>query len=160
MTARHAYAWVYEKVLHRAWEGAKHRPIPQYLRELEKTQWLSFEEMEKRQVDALRALLTHAQTNVPYYRELFGKIGFDPRSVKCREDIAVIPVLTKDIIRARYDDLVDPAHRGRNIRKGTSGSTGAPLMFEHSQDSYAWRQAMRIRGYRWAGFELGARTLH
>jgi phenylacetate-CoA ligase len=160
MKTRYAYAWVYEKVLHRAWEGAKHRPIPQYLAELEKSQWLSAEEIERRQVDALRALLVHAQTNVPYYRETFAKIGFDARGVTRREDLAELPLLTKDVIRERNDDLVDPAHRGRNIRKGTSGSTGAPLIFEHSQDSYAWRQATRIRGYRWAGFQLGAPTLH
>jgi phenylacetate-CoA ligase len=157
---RDPYAWVYENVLHRAWERAKRRPIPQYLDHLDKTQWLSAEEIEQLQLSSLCALLVHAQTNVPYYRELFAKIGFDARGVKRSEDIAVIPVLTKDIIRARYADLVDPAHRGRNIRKGTSGSTGAPLMFEHSRDSYAWRQATRIRGYRWAGFQLGARTLH
>ena len=155
------YGWVYQRVLHRTWERyVKRRPIPDYLDALEKSQWLSPEELTRLQVRSLRELLTHAQANVPYYRELFAKVGFDARGVTRREDIAAIPVLTKEIIRERYDDLIDPAHRGLNIQKGTSGSTGVPLKFEHCLDSNSWREATRIRGYRWAGYRVGGPTFH
>lgn len=158
---RDLYGWVYTSALLPAWERyVKHRPLLDYLESLEKSQWLSLAEMEALQVRALRALLTHAQANVPYYRELFAKVGFDPRGLTRREEIRVIPVLTKDIIRERYDDLVAPAHRGLNFEKGTSGSTGVPLKFEHCADSNAWREATRIRGYRWAGYRVGGPTFH
>ncbi len=160
MKSRDSYAWVYEKILHRAWEGARHRPVPRYLASLEKTQWLPADELAQIQLESLRGLLIHSQRHVPYYIDLFWKIGFDARGITRRDDLAELPLLTKDIIRERYNDLVEPSHRGRNIRKGTSGSTGAPLMFEHSQASYAWRQAMKFRGYRWAGFRMGAPTLY
>jgi phenylacetate-CoA ligase len=158
---RDLYAWAYEKIRHGAWERfVKRRPIPGYLDQLEKSQWLSAAELEAMQLQSLRDLLVHAQTNVPYYKELFGKIGFDGRDVRRRSDIGGIPLLTKEIIRERYDDLIAPEHRGKNIIKGTSGSTGVPLKFELSLDSNAWREAMKIRGYRWAGFRLGGKTFH
>ena len=155
------YGWLYQSVLHQSWERyVKRRPIPAYLESLEKSQWSPASELERVQIRALRQLLTHAQANVPYYRELFAQVRFDPRGLSKREDVAQIPVLTKEIIRERYDDLVDPAHRGLNIQKGTSGSTGVPLKFEHCLDSNSWREATRIRGYRWAGYRVGGPTFH
>ena len=46
------------------------------------------------------------------------------------------------------------------ITKRTSGSTGQPLEFEYDAGSEAWRQAVRMRGYGWAGYRQGDRTLH
>jgi phenylacetate-CoA ligase len=155
------YAWAYEKVRHGAWERyVRHRPIPRYVSYLEKTQWLSTGELETLQLQSLKDLLSYAKTHVPYYRELFAKIGFDARDVRKREDIAGIPILTKDIIRERYKDFVAPEHEATNVKKSTSGSTGLPLNFEHSLDSNAWREAIKLRGYRWAGYRLGGPTLH
>jgi phenylacetate-CoA ligase len=155
------YAWTCEKVLMNAWERAvRRRPTMQYLAWLRETQWLSPERIEALQLEKLRALLLHAGTNVPYYRELFRAVGFDPRDLRSRQDLAVIPPLTKEIVRARYADLVDPAHRGKNLKKGTSGSTGHPLKFEYSADSEAWRQAVKIRGYEWGGYRIGLPTFH
>src|SRR6185503_19426359 len=113
------------------------------------------EAIARAQLADLRNLLAYAQSNVPYYRQLFAKLGFDARDVKRREDLAAFPVLTKDIIRERYEDLIDPAHRGKNIAKGTSGSTGAPLKFEYSRESENWRAATRVRGYGWSGYKPG-----
>jgi phenylacetate-CoA ligase len=127
---------------------------------LDRTQWLSRAEIDEIQMKDLRALLEHAGTNVPYYRELFRKLGFAPREVKRREDLAALPLLTRDILRERYDDLVDPAHRGNNVVKGTSGSTGAPLRFEYCWSSEVWRTAVKLRGYGWGGYRPGLPTMH
>jgi phenylacetate-coenzyme A ligase PaaK-like adenylate-forming protein len=150
-----------ERVFLPAWERTVHgRSTFEHLAFLETTQWWTPEELEALQLAKLRALLVHAGQEVPYYRELFRRIGFSPRELRHRADLACIPPLTKEIIRERYDDLVAPAHRGRNLRKGTSGSTGTPLSFEYSPSSHAWREATKIRGYRWGGFELGHVTFH
>lgn len=154
------YAWACENFLSPAWERVRRRPTLTHLEFLEATQWLEPHVIERIQLEKLRALLTYAREHVPYYRELFHQVGFDPRGMTKREDIEIIPVLTKDIIRERYDDLVDPAHRGLNLKKGTSGSTGTPLKFEYCRSSYAWREATRIRGYRWAGYRVGSPTFY
>jgi phenylacetate-CoA ligase len=155
------YAWAYEHVLFPAWQRAAHgRSIAEHLEEIESSQWLPRVDLDRIQLDRLVALLEHAKAHVPYYQELFANVGFDPRDVTRREHLQDLPLLTKEIIRERYDDLLDPTRRRATIKKGTSGTTGRPLLFEYDDESEAWRQAVRIRSYRWAGFRLGLPTLH
>ena len=127
---------------------------------LERSQWFSENERERDVEHSLRRLVLHAATNVPYYREVFRERGLDPRAVRTRKDLAELPLLTRDIVRERYDDLVDPAHRGKNLKKGTSGTTGKPLKFEYSLASECWRQATKLRGYAWAGYRPGRKTFY
>lgn len=156
-----AYAWAYANVFFPTWQRlVRRRPIQAHLALLESTQWLAREELERMQVASLRALLEHAGKNVPYWRELFRRIGFDPRGVRRTADLVELPILTREIVQERYDALVDPARRATNIRKGTSGTTGVPLKFQYCNESEAWRQATRLRGYGWAGYRMGLRTLH
>lgn len=158
-----AYDWAYGalfgKVLLPAWErGIRRRDTLTLLAHLERSQWLDPEARERADVASLVNLLTHAERHVPYYRELFRQQRFEPRGVKSRRDLAVLPLLTRDIVRERYDDLIDPAYRGINLKKGTSGSTGKPLKFEYSPNSECWRQAVKLRGYGWAGYRPGLKT--
>jgi phenylacetate-CoA ligase len=154
-----AYGALFEKVLLPAWErGIRRRDTLGLLSHLEQSQWLDPESRERADVASLVQLLSHAGRHVPYYRELFRRLRFDPRAVKSRKDLAELPLLTRDIVRERYDDLIDPSYRGLNIKKGTSGSTGKPLKFEYSPNSECWRQAVKLRGYRWAGFRPGRKT--
>ena len=144
-----------------AWDVAvRRRETRQHLLALERSQWLDPAVREAEELRSLVELLTYAGREVPYYRELFHACRFDPRSVRSRADLHVLPLLTREIIRERYDDLVDPRHRGKNLKKGTSGSTGNPLKFEYSQESESWRQAVKIRGYGWAGYRPGKKTFY
>jgi phenylacetate-CoA ligase len=155
------YAAFYGAFLSPIWERViRRRDTPKYLARLEQSQWLSPEERAQEDVAALRTLLSYAGQNVPYYRDAFAAARFDPRAVTSRADLAVLPLLTREIIRERYADLVDPAHRGKNLKKGTSGSTGTPLKFEYSTDSECWRQAVKLRGYGWAGHRPGIKTFY
>jgi phenylacetate-CoA ligase len=154
-----AYGAVFEKLLLPIWERAiRQRDTLRHLAYLEQSQWCSEAERDRLQFEALTRLLQHAGTHVPYYRELFQALGIDPREIRSRADLAALPVLTREIVSERYDDLVDPAHRGKNLKKGTSGSTGKPLKFEYSRDSEHWRQAVKMRGYGWAGHRPGRKT--
>jgi phenylacetate-CoA ligase len=155
------YGWAYGNVLFPAWQRVvRGRPIRDRIAILERTQWLTPEELERLQIDALRSLLDHAGRRVPYWRELFARLRFDPRSVSAVADLEALPPLTREIIQERFDDFVDPALHATNIRKGTSGTTGVPLRFEYCNQSEAWRNAVRLRGYGWAGYRLGQPTLY
>ncbi|MGH7271443.1 MAG: glycosyltransferase, partial [Polyangiaceae bacterium] len=91
------YARAYRSMLFPAWQRAVHgRPIGAHLRELEKTQWLAREERDKSQLESLRALLEHAGRSVPYWRDLFRRVGFDARQVRSVSDLEALPLLTKD----------------------------------------------------------------
>lgn len=153
------YGTVFGNLLLPTWERAiRRRDTLKHLSYLERSQWLPPAECERAQGAALTQLLCHAATHVPYYRELFRTHHIDPRAITSRAALAEVPLLTRDIVRERYRDLIDPAHRGSNLKKGTSGSTGKPLKFEYSPDSEHWRQAIKMRGYSWAGYRPGRKT--
>ncbi len=155
------YAGVYQRLLWPTWERlARGRTTAQHLGFLEKMQWRSPEAIERCQLGALRALLSHAGRNVPYWRDTFRRLGFDARDVVRRDDLAALPILTREIVRERYHELVDPTYARVNLKKGTSGSTGTPLKFEYCPESESWRQAVRIRGYSWSGYRPGLRAFY
>ncbi len=155
------YARAYRHWMWPAWERlVRGRTTPKHLAFVDAMQWRSPEEVDLYQVESLRALLVHAGERIPYWREVFARVGFDARAVTRREDLAALPVLTREIVRERYGDLVDPAYAGVNLKKSTSGSTGAPLWFEYSPESESWRQAIRIRGYSWSGYRPGLPVLY
>ncbi|HWZ87481.1 MAG TPA: hypothetical protein VNW92_01490, partial [Polyangiaceae bacterium] len=154
-----AYGAAFESLLFPFWERVvRGRGTLQHLAYLQKSQWLVREEREHEESNALKKLLCYAGQNVPFYRELFRTHRFDPRGVGSVADLAGLPLLTREIVRERYEDLVDPSHRGKNFKKGTSGSTGKPLKFEYSRESECWRQAIKLRGYGWAGYRPGRKA--
>ena len=151
-----AYARFYKGALWPAWERVvRGRLTPDHLAFLESSQWFPREQIEAYQLAALRSLLSHAGEHVPYYRELFRALRFDARDVSSARDLSALPLLTRDIVRERYEDLLSDEYIGPSFKKGTSGSTGTPLKFEYSLDSECWRQAMRVRGYSWGGYRPG-----
>jgi phenylacetate-CoA ligase len=153
------YSWTYDKLASGVWQRVAHgRPVARYAAFLERTQWLDADAIERLQLIELRALLRHAAGRIPYYRDLFARIGFDPRDVRSRADIEQLPLLTRDVVRERAADLVLPA-RGRSFVKETSGTTGTPMRIEYCNDSESWRQAVRLRGYGWAGYRQGQPAL-
>jgi phenylacetate-CoA ligase len=156
-----AYAALFGAVLMPSWERViRRRDTLKYLDYLKVSQWLPREVRSKRELVELRQLLSYAEAHIPYYRELFRRERFDPRGVASRRDLEVLPLLTRQIVRERYADLVDPAHNGKTLKKGTSGSTGFPLKFEYSMTSEYWRQAVKLRGYGWAGYRPGLKTFY
>ncbi|MCP2935805.1 hypothetical protein NK983_24240, partial [Salmonella enterica subsp. enterica serovar Typhimurium] len=86
------------------------------------------ERLEALRVQRLRALLTHAAAHVPYYRDLFARIGFDPAAVSSLTDLQRLPFLDKPLIRAHTDALKADDARGL-ARFNTGGSSGVPLIF-------------------------------
>jgi phenylacetate-CoA ligase len=99
-------------------------------REIRDEPWQSEDEVRRRQFERLSHLLEHAETTVPYYREMFRSLGIASRDVRSFEDFARLPVLTKDILRERCDDLVSEAvDRNSLLAHHSGGSTGVPVTF-------------------------------
>src|SRR5258706_14829915 len=80
-------------------EWAKGHDTARVRRELEKTQWWGPDEIGRLRIARLKALLADAAATVPYYRNLFSSIGFNPRDLRSEADLASLPLLTKDAIR-------------------------------------------------------------
>lgn len=97
-----------------------------------------------------------AYKEVPYYKELFTSIGFNPDQFLGTRDIAKIPLLDKDVLRKQYQMLVsnNAAKYGMQWEK-TSGSTGTPLNILHDNNCLANKSAATFRAFRWTGYRFG-----
>ncbi|MEX2690281.1 MAG: hypothetical protein Q6351_008175 [Candidatus Njordarchaeum guaymaensis] len=85
-----------------------------YYKWLMKTQWLTREELEEIQNLRLRAIIKHTYHNVPYYRRIFEVLGLKPSDIQTKEDLKLLPVLTKNDIRKHFDNLIAKTIRNIN----------------------------------------------
>ena len=74
-------------------------------RELQANQRLSADELRAHSNRNLRKTIAHAHEHVPYYRRLFRERGLEPRAIRTVDDLPLLPVLTKQIIRSHFDEL-------------------------------------------------------
>ena len=124
------------------------------LRELERSQWWTGEQIEAERVRRLRALLAGAQAHVPYYRQLFAQTGFEPDVIRSVADLARLPLLTKALIRVNIEALkADDATALK--RYNTGGSSGEPLVFFIGKDRVSHDVAAKWRATRWWGVDIG-----
>ena len=131
------------------------------LRELERSQWWSRDELLELQHQRLRRLVKQAYDNVPYYRRIFDVRGLKPNDIESIEDLAKLPVLNKLLVRKNFDDMVARGFPAKEmIPNATGGSTGETLAFYSTRDDlYNWGFAAAQRAYRWAGYEIGDRLV-
>lgn len=156
------YGPVFRHVLFPAYEsGLRGRKTLQYLREYEKSQWLPQEKVAALQWQKLQRLIRHCWDQVPYYRERWQPLGINgPDDIASPADYARLPVLQKPEIRANFDKFVARDHQGGLLYKTTGGSTGEPLRFGYTRESYERRLSIMWRGYGWSGAHLGQRTAY
>jgi phenylacetate-CoA ligase len=108
------------------------------------------------QLARLGRVLRHAEAKVPYYRELFRATRISAADIRTLEDLAALPVLTKDIVRDRLDDLITEGIPTNDLVPGnTGGSTGTPLRFYREASYMAASEAATMRNFRQAGWEPG-----
>ncbi len=159
MSTRDLYGQVFARALFPFWERVvRRRPMLDHLAYLERTQWLALDELRSIQLDGLRKLLAHAGAHVPFYRARLADIR--PADVRGLDDLHRIPVLTREQaqeIGAAWRSTVAPFPA---VEKTTSGTGGRPLRFGYDIGSNHWRNAVKLRGYGWAGYRLGDRCLH
>lgn len=117
-------------------------------------------EIEKSQLKELKKLLKHAYFSCDFYRKQWDEIGFDYSKVTSISELEQLPVLTKDVIRENYSQIISNKFRGQNFIKSTGGSSGTPLKLELNKESNERRQAVMWRGYGRLGAGLGVKTLY
>ncbi len=121
---------------------------------MEERQWWDRDRLRDWQSRELREFLGRVGRQVPYYRRLFGELGFDPAAVAGPADLARLPVLTKALIREHIDDL-KAADAGSLGRFNTGGSSGEPLIFYIGRERVSDDVAAKWRATRWWGVDIG-----
>ena len=155
------YGLLFQKFLYPTWEtGLRRRPTLLHHRELERTQWCSLDELLALQERSLQRLLEHIWSNVPYEQHRYARAGVGPGDIRRLSDLTKLPLLTRDEARDNLEARRSTASPLPLIDKSTSGTTGRPLAFAYDRGSEYWRQAVKIRGYSWAGYRPGDKSFH
>jgi phenylacetate-CoA ligase len=140
------------------YELASGRQIMARLAELNRSQWLTREQLLTLQKEKLHCLLKYADEHIPYYQRVFKQVGFEPDQILASPtSFHKIPLLSKAAIMENFDDMIttEPSRRKRLSRFWTSGSTGHPLSFIHDTSFRDYLTADLHRHIMWTGWTLG-----
>jgi phenylacetate-CoA ligase len=114
------------------------------------------EKVRENQFKKLSTLLAHAESHVPYYREMFRDLGITSRDIRSSSDFARLPVLTKEIVRERLGDLVREDVPLDSLSPHFSGgSTGVPLKFYRDSKYMSASDAGTYRNLEQCGWRPG-----
>jgi len=121
---------------------------------------LSRDELDSIQFSKFKKIVSHAYTNVPYYKRTFNEVNLHPSHIKCLDDIEKIPILTKDLARKHQADLIASNIKDYSVKKGkTGGTTGIPLEILKDEFDRSVTWASYYRWYRWIGIKQNDKTL-
>lgn len=150
------YSVIDRKILIPLGDRLKGRNLHGAFAEALQTEWLSEDRLRELQNEKLRRLVRHCYENVPYYRRVFMERKLRPEDIRDREDLAKLPVLTKQLIREHYQELCAEDIRLRQTLEGsTGGSTGTPMRFLEDLETWNKTRGLNLRGWTWAGFQVG-----
>jgi phenylacetate-CoA ligase len=126
------------------------------------SQFLSPDELKRRQEEKLRAIVGHAFAHVPFYRESFVARDVGPEDIRRIDDLARLPIVSREDIRRNFPAKMTAGNISSRRRRldRTSGSTGIPLEFFQDRDGRDLRLASFLLFDSWAGIRPGDRSVH
>ncbi len=154
------HPWVVKNVIFPLHEKFLGRKTYEYLARLEKEQWMAPGKLQEIRLEKLKALLLHAQKNIPFYGRRFAEAEFRPQTVTSFKDLEKLPILTKAEIRKNLSEMTWRECPGGLWRYNTGGSTGEPLVFYFDRRRQAYDAAARALTHRWWGIDIGHRELY
>jgi phenylacetate-CoA ligase len=90
----------------------------------------SLRAIQRWQASHLRSLAAHCGKNVPFYKTLLAESGVRAEDIRSIDDIARLPLLTKDSFRKRpAEEYLDNSRPLFGSWGKTSGTTGKPFTF-------------------------------
>ena len=134
-----------------------HRPkVLKYYNIFQKMNMFSSEEINEYQNSKLKYMIQYCYDNIPYYQKLFKSLNLQPKDIQTKEDLNKLPILTKEILKQNIDDFYPKdEQKVKYMNAASGGSTGHPLKYRVSHDSYNAGFALLYRGWGLAGYKLG-----
>ena len=107
----------------------------------------------------LHRVVRQAALEIPFYRERFQSVGFDPFVPFSFEDYAHVPVLDRDEVRAIGLGLRSPGVPLSELRRdATGGSSGTPTEIWLGPEERGWRESGTRFFLNHIGVTRGSRT--
>ncbi len=125
---------------------------------LDRSQFLSSDELAALQLQKLKELLTHCHNHNPFYRQRFDACGFQVGDLKDLSILSQLPILTKDDIREAAGGLFsEDFTRENTLHKRTGGSTGVALHNYWDWPAASFKRTGTQRHNAWAHLVPGVR---
>ncbi len=154
------YSQIDKHILMPVADKLTHRGISKEWRLMEHMDNATEQELMDLQNQRLQALIQHCYENVPYYTKLFDSLGLKPEDIQCREDLQKLPILTKQMVREHYDELISKDIAKRHIQNSsTGGSTGTPMQYKRDMPTWNMQWASSFRAWEWYGFQVGEKMM-
>ncbi len=130
------------------------RMIADYLSDINRLDYATFEQIKQYQDRAFCNLIKYAST-VPLYKQKFNETGIQPEDIAGINDIEKFPIINRqDVIDHYPSGSVAPALKKRSVLVNTSGSTRNPVTLYVDQYTLikaliAYVRELRQYGIRW-----------
>ncbi len=144
------------RLLYHAAQMQRGEPVAAVQRDLERSQHWPAERLRELQWQRLRALVEHCHARVPFYRERWKAVGFEPGDLKSMGDWRRLPMLDKVDVQ-QHSERLHAQGGPAGLKAATSGSSGTPVAIDRAHLSWAHAHAQVFRGWKWYGIECGDR---
>ena len=116
----------------------------EFYRALNRQQYLSPDEIENLSWRKTRALLAYSYEHVPFYRDIFRKLGISPEDIRTPMDFEHFPILSRKELMANFERLLSDEYSLGDVNISTTGgSSGIPAKVCHQKSvpraAMGWR---------------------
>lgn len=148
--------WLRLGVVYPLAEKIKGTNSMEWYRRIQNMNTWSREEIRAWQNEQLQRIVDQAYNHTIYWKRIFDERGLKPSDIRTTEDLKKLPILTKEDIRAHYDEIVPDNVKDFRYRKDqTGGSTGEPMRYLVSEDVWGYVAANKIIAWRTTGYRFG-----
>jgi phenylacetate-CoA ligase len=132
----------------------------QYFNWIDKTQYLSSDELHDIQINSLRNIIYHAVEYVPYYKEKIRIKSNEVNEINSMDVLNNIGIVDKETLRNSTDSFLSEKYdKNKLIKINTSGTTGTPLTIYLSSEARKLNYAFFARSKKWAGISGFERSI-
>jgi len=143
----------------RAVDAIQGRGVHRLYERLEAMQWWPSDRLRELQREKLAARVRDAAERSPLMGRRLREAGVDPASVAGPEDLARVPILEREDLRERGEELsARGLAPGESLPNSTGGSTGSNVAFLVDRECWRWRDAIDLRLWSFLGLEPGAKV--
>ncbi len=151
------YSYLHSTV-YRLKEAVKGTGVYRHLAQIRREQFLAPDEIETLQAERLRALLSHARENSPYYKDLFSRHGVKITHQFGLCDLPEIPPLRRVDLQAHLKALLCCSDTSELWYNSSGGSTGNPVNFYQDKHYVTFARAANMLFMDWMGVRSGEKT--
>lgn len=127
-----------------------------YLAMVYESQYWAEDRREEYQTLRMQEIISHCARNVPYYQNLFSKLGLSPSDFRYLDDLDKLPIIRKKDVQDNFSNILAKQHGKYNpLKRSTGGTTGISFKFYNDTRSWGLNWATKIRTFSWGGYEYG-----